>query len=112
MSQVIHVDRDTFEAEVVQSELPVVVDFYATWCPPCRMLEPILDRLSHEFSGKIKFAKIDSDEDPELASEFNVTGLPTVVFVEQGKIAGQFAGLPHEDALRGELSKWIESRKP
>ena len=111
MSKVIEVNQSQFESEVIQSDIPVVVDFYATWCPPCRMLAPILDRLADEFAGQIKFVKVNSDEEPQLSSDYYVTALPTVVFVDAGKNIGQFSGLPQEDALRSELKKWIDSRR-
>ena len=111
MSKVIEVNQSQFESEVIQSDIPVVVDFYATWCPPCRMLAPILDRLADEFAGQIKFVKVNSDEEPRLSSDYYVTALPTVVFVDAGKNIGQFSGLPQEDALRSELKKWIDSRR-
>lgn len=110
MSNVIHVNQQQFETEVRESDLPVLVDFYATWCPPCRALGPILDRLAAEFEGKIKFVKVNSDEEPGLATEFEVTGLPTLVFVDDGEVVGQFSGLPPEDVLRSELSRWVQSR--
>ncbi|QEG25048.1 thioredoxin [Mariniblastus fucicola] len=111
MSKVKQVDGKQFEAEVLQSDIPVLIDFYASWCPPCRALGPILDRLAGEFEGKIKFVKVDSDEEPELSTRFKVTGLPTVVFMDNGVNVGQFAGLPQEDALRTELAKWVDSGK-
>lgn len=110
MSNVIHVDQTQFESEVIHSELPVVVDFYATWCPPCRALEPILDRLSESYAGQIKFVKINSDEEPELASRYGVTGLPTLLFIENGTTVGQSAGLPSESELDNHLSQWLLTR--
>ena len=76
MSQVLPVDQQQFSSEVVASDLPVVGDFYADWCPPCRMLAPILDRLASEFAGQIKFVKVNSDAEPELAERYQVTGFP------------------------------------
>lgn len=111
MSKVIHVSQNDFESEVLQSEIPVVVDFYASWCPPCRALGPILDRLAVEFAGQVKFVKINSDEEQQLAGKYKVTGLPTLVFINDGQIAGQVAGLPQEVALRAQLRKWVETRK-
>jgi thioredoxin 1 len=98
-----------FEQQVLRSELPVVVDFHATWCAPCRRLTPILDRLAEEFAGQIRFVKIDSDEESGLAERFQVNSLPTVIFFKDGQIVGQFAGLPQEDALRNELNRWVAS---
>lgn len=111
MSKIIDVNQQEFQAEVLSSELPVVVDFYATWCPPCRALGPILDRLAGEFSGKVKFVKINSDEEQALASQYNVTGLPTLAFFDHGNNVGQSAGLPDESALTEHLNEWLASRQ-
>ena len=110
MSHVKSVTRDSFQSEVLDSDLPVIVDFYASWCPPCKMLAPMLDQLAVEFDGQIKFVKVNSDEEPSLAESFNVTGLPTIVFIENGEHAGQFAGLPQEEMFRNELLDWLNSR--
>jgi len=110
MSHVTNVNGQTFQREVLESKLPVVVDFYATWCPPCKHLVPILDRLATEFSGKIKFVKVNSDEEYQLSETYQVTGLPTVVLIDGGQTVGQFSGLPDESALRNELTKWVNSR--
>lgn len=110
MSNLKQISQNEFEAEVIQSELPVVIDFYADWCPPCRQLGPILDRLATEFSGQIKFVKVNSDDEQELASAFEVTGLPTLAFMDQGQRVGQFAGLPPESELRNELLNWLAER--
>ena len=110
MSKVSILSKDNFHEEVLQSELPVIVDFFADWCPPCRMLGPILDRMAVEFDGQIKFVKINSDEEPELANAYNVTGLPTIVFMDGGTNVGQFSGLPSEAMLRDELRRWMKER--
>ena len=111
MSKVIHVNQQQFQTEVTQSKIPVVVDFYATWCPPCRALVPILDRLAEEFAGRIKFVKVNSDEEHSLASEYNVTALPTLVLVEDGSKREQLSGLPQEETLREQLTQWVNSEK-
>ena len=111
MSKVIDINQTQFQTEVLDSNLPVLVDFYATWCPPCRALGPILDRLAEEFAGQIKLVKINSDEEPSLAEAYDVTGLPTVVFFEAGEDVGQFSGLPQESALREQLKNWVGSSK-
>jgi thioredoxin 1 len=115
MSHVVYVGQANFQAEVLQSETPVVVDFFANWCPPCRALGPILDQLSTEFAGQIKFVKINSDEEPSLAQAYNVSALPTLIFIEQGQVVGDFAGLPQANELRAELKQWlqaVEAEKP
>ena len=111
MSNVLQVNQQSFQAEVLQSELPVVVDFYASWCPPCRALGPILDRLADEFADQVKFVKVNSDEEQGLASQFKVTGLPTLVFMEDGTSVGQSTGLPEESSLKEKLKTWVASRK-
>ncbi len=110
MSSVISVGQATFDSQVLQSQQPVVVDFYATWCPPCRALSPILDRLAQEFDGQIRFVKINSDEEPELADRYQITSLPTVLLFEDGEARGQFSGLPPEAQLRQQLRQWLEQR--
>jgi thioredoxin len=109
MSKVLHVSKQDFPSQVLNSSTPVVVDFYANWCPPCRALGPILDQMSVEFAGQIKFVKINSDEEPELAEAFNVTALPTLVFIENGETVGQFAGLPQANDLRSKLQQWLRA---
>ncbi len=109
MSSLKQISANEFQTEVVDSKLPVVVDFYADWCPPCRMLGPILDRLSQEFDGRLKFVKVNSDQEAALANSFEVTGLPTLVFIEKGEVVGQFAGLPPEKELKEELIKWLDN---
>ena len=109
MSDVQKLTSDTFAAEVLQSQQPVLVDFYADWCPPCRLLAPMLDRLADEYAGRIKFVKVNSDQEPELAEQFGITGLPTVLLFENGQQVGQFVGLPQEDDLRQQLDQWMDS---
>ena len=109
MSKVTKVNQLQFETEVLQSDLPVLVDFYADWCPPCRALTPVLDRLSEEFAGRVKIVKVNGDEEPELAEKYQVTALPTLVFVQNGNVVDQFSGLPQETALREKLDHWANS---
>ncbi len=75
-----------FQDEVVKSELPVVVDFYADWCGPCRIISPVIEKLSQEYKGKAKFVKINTDDNQELASQFGIMSIPTVMFFSRGKI--------------------------
>ena len=86
------VTADTFEAEVMASPIPVVLDFWAPWCGPCRAIGPILDELAGAYAGKVKVAKINTDEEPELAGAFRISGIPTLYVMDQGKIAGHMVG--------------------
>jgi thioredoxin 2 len=83
----------TFSAEVERSPIPVVVDVWAPWCGPCRMLAPTLDQLAAEMAGKVKFAKLNSDENPGTAARFNVTGLPTLLVLKGGQTVDRMVGL-------------------
>ncbi|MFN5073992.1 MAG: thioredoxin [Planctomyces sp.] len=105
MSAVHHTSTASFAHDVLNSPVPVLVDFYADWCGPCRMLAPALDRLATEFSGKARIVKVNLDQNPQLASEFNVQAIPTLAFVVQGKVVGQSAGAPPEATLRRVLNQ-------
>lgn len=88
---VIHIDRNNFQSEVLDSDRPVLLDFWATWCTPCRMVGPILDEIAGERSD-IKVAKVNVDEQPELAGQFGVMSIPTLVVVKEGRIVQQAMG--------------------
>jgi thioredoxin 1 len=89
-----------FDAEVVQSPFPVVADFYATWCGPCKILSPRLDKLAGSFTNEIKFVKINVDEAPNLYRRSNIQGIPTLLFFRNGKVVDSIMGLPALDDLR------------
>ncbi len=83
---VLHIEGSRFQDEVVRSSLPVVVDFYADWCGPCRIIAPVIEQLSKEYAGKAKFVKINTDDNQELATQFGIMSIPTVMFFSKGKI--------------------------
>ena len=105
MSHVQHISANTFKTEVQQANVPVLIDFYADWCVPCRMLAPTLERLATEFSGRVKIVKINVDKEPALASQYRVESIPTLVVMSQGEIIGQAAGLVGEADLRSALNQ-------
>ena len=105
MSSVLHVSNQTFSQEVLQSPIPVLVDFYADWCGPCRALGPTLDQLSSEFAGRAKIVKVNVETEPELASAFQVESIPTLAFVVGGKVAAKASGLLSESKLRQALNR-------
>ena len=85
MSAVTPVTDTTFQAEVLESELPVVVDIWATWCGPCKAIAPILDQLAIEYAGRVKFVKVDADQNPEAVAAAHVTSIPTLGFYRNGE---------------------------
>jgi len=103
-SNVKHITGAEFEAEVVHSTKPVVADFYATWCGPCKILSPRLDKLAGSFTNEIKFVKINVDESPDLSQRFNVQGIPTLLFFRNGRIVDNLLGLPAPDDLKARLA--------
>lgn len=94
-----------FESEVLNSKLPVIIDFWAEWCGPCRMLAPILDQLSEEMDGKVKIVKMNIDENPETPSKFGVRGIPTMLLFKEGKQIATKVGVQPKNVLQ----EWINS---
>jgi len=108
ISEPIHVTDAAFEKTVMQSDIPVVVDFWAPWCGPCKMVAPILDKLATEYSGKVVIAKVNTDEDSEWANKFGVQGIPTMLFVASGKVVHRQVGALPEPMLRDVVSQFVE----
>jgi thioredoxin 1 len=104
MDHVKEIKADDFDAEVVKSTLPVVVDFFATWCPPCKSLAPIFDRVAGGFAGQIKFVKINTDEAPEISAQFGIRGVPTMIFFKNGKATNTLVGLRPEADIKAAAS--------
>ena len=88
-----------FNDEVMRSELPVLLDFWASWCGPCRMLGPVISELAEEYDGKMKVGKVNVDDEPELAGRFGVSSIPTVVVIKDGKIAATSVGYKPKEEL-------------
>lgn len=107
-----HITDAEFDAEVTQATLPVVMDFYATWCGPCRQLAPTMDSLADLYAGKIKFVKVNVDESPKLAQKFQVEGIPMLVFLQDGKTAGTSVGLISKADLILRLDLLIPTNMP
>lgn len=96
---VLEINKSNFESEVLNSDLPVLIDFWAAWCGPCKMFSPIVDSVAEEHSDKLRVGKINIDEEPDLASQFGVVSIPTVVLFKGGKEAGRKVGLVPKQAL-------------
>jgi thioredoxin 1 len=107
-SEPVHVTDSVFEKTVLQAELPVIVDFWAPWCAPCKMVAPVLDNIAKEQAGKLLVAKVNTDENPEWANKYGVQGIPTMLFVANGKIVHRQVGALPEPILRDILTQFIE----
>jgi thioredoxin 1 len=105
MTKPMNITDAQFDQEVVQSATPVVVDFWAPWCAPCRMIAPTLESLSKELDGKVRFVKINVDENPLQASKFGVQGIPTLLFFRNGELVDTAVGAYPEPMLRDKLEE-------
>lgn len=103
----IKVSQDNFDQEVLKSDIPVLVDFWAEWCGPCKIVGPILSELSVEYEGKMKIAKLNVDDNPDLTSRYNVMSIPTMKFFKGGEIVGELVGAAPKNMIEAEMAKHI-----
>ncbi len=101
------VNSSSFEAEVLQSELPVLVDFWAPWCGPCKALTPTIDKLATELDGKVKIVKLNIDESPEIAGKYSIMSIPTLLIFDKGNVSDQLVGLVQKEKIMDKLNKHI-----
>ena len=110
MSQAQELNKANFEAEVLKSSIPVLVDFWAPWCVPCQMMAPILDNLALEMAGKIKVAKVNTEDgdNQDLAMTYQIQSIPNMKLFKDGKIIGEFIGLRNMETLKGEIENFLK----
>ena len=104
MAELINVTEDTFQEEVINSTEPVLVDFSAVWCGPCKMLDPVVKQLAGEWDGMVKVVKIDADQNPEILMKYSVLGIPTLLFFKGGEIKERTTGYLPKDKLVAKFS--------
>lgn len=103
MNSVTTIQEADFQNDVLEADRPVLVDFFATWCGPCRALAPVLDAVAKAYEGRIKVVKVDVDTAPNLAAHYRIRGVPTMMFFRDGKVVDTIVGMPPASALRAKL---------
>lgn len=107
MSNIPHVSTKDFDNEVKSSQVPVLVDFYAQWCGPCKMMSPVIAKIADQFDGKLKVVKLDTDESPEVATQYQILGVPTLIMFKGGEPIGKSVGYMNERDLQSFVTKHL-----
>jgi thioredoxin 1 len=108
MAKPVQVEDSTFQQEVLESPIPVVVDFWAEWCPPCKMMAPLLDELAHEYDGKIRFVKLNTDENDESGARYGIQSIPTLVMFREGREVVRHIGFAPKPQLKRQLDRGLD----
>lgn len=104
----VHITPDNFETEVLKSDKPVIIDFWAEWCGPCKMMAPVFEKLSGEYEDRLKFAKLDTEAHPEIAAQFQIQGIPTLSVVTHAHEVDRIVGFAPEPVLKKKIDEALE----
>ncbi len=104
---VVHVTDENFEKEILKSEIPAMVDFWADWCGPCKMIAPVIEELAEEFKGKIKIAKMNVDENQKTPAKYGIRSIPTLIFFKKGEVVNVIIGAYPKEVIKKELEKLL-----
>jgi thioredoxin 1 len=108
MSEPVVIEDASFDKVVLQAKMPVLVDFWAPWCGPCRMVAPVVDELAEEYDGKVSFGKVNVDDNPKIASQYGVMSIPTLILFKNGKPVSNIVGFRPKDELKKNLDTALE----
>ncbi len=103
MAQALHLTQDEFDREILQSDQPALVDFWAPWCGPCQMMGPTIDKLAEDYAGRAKVAKVNVDDAPDLATRYGIRSIPSLLFFKKGQVVDQLVGVQPESVLAAKL---------
>jgi thioredoxin 1 len=112
MNEPIHVNDNTFEEIILKSPLPVLVDFWAPWCVPCRIMSPIVDTIAAQYAGRLLVSKVDSDQNPDWAERLRVRVIPTLLFISGGQVLDQQVGVASYESLQQMVDHFLDTAKP
>lgn len=112
MNEPVHVNEDSFDKAVLNSSLPVIIDFWAPWCAPCRMVAPSLEKIAQEYAGRLLVAKVNTDENNQLAARYQITGIPTLLFISNGQMVNQQVGALPYDVLKQMVDQFLGTISP